>query len=94
MKSIVLLFITSSLLASCTSIPSNSSYPNSNYAYMFSALDVSPDGFEGKLIATGETFKIESTYMSSTKLCRIVVIEDLNTFLAKSFCKIKGGEWR
>jgi hypothetical protein len=61
---------------------------------MFSALDVSPDGFEGKIKATGETFKIRSTYMNSTKLCRIVAIEGFNTFSAKSFCKIKGGEWQ
>ena len=59
-----------------------------------SALDMQQDGYSGLIAETGESFTIQSTSASSTKLCRVVSINSGERYIVESFCKAKGGSWR
>jgi hypothetical protein len=91
---VILLFAVVGLLAACSSFTPSRSFTRTAYPDMFSALDSSPDGTEGTIKSTGETFRIKSTHVSQTRLCRLVEIKGSKTFFGESFCKAKGGEWR
>lgn len=91
---VILLFAVVGLLAACSSVTPSQSFTRTAYPDMFSALDSSPDGTEGTIKSTGETFRIKSTHVSQTRLCRLVEIKGSKTFFGESFCKAKGGEWR
>jgi len=90
----ILLLAVCGLLAACSSITPSRSFTRAAYPDMFSALDSSPDGTEGTIKSTGETFRIKSTHVNETRLCRLVEIKGSKTFFGESFCKAKGGEWR
>ena len=91
---VILLFAVVGLLAACSNFTPSRSFTRTAYPDMFSALDSSPDGTEGTIKSTGETFRIKSTHVSQTRLCRLVEIKGSKTFFGESFCKAKGGEWR
>lgn len=61
---------------------------------LMSALDMQQDGYSGLIAETGESFTIQSTSASSTKLCRVVSINSGERYIVESFCKAKGGAWR
>lgn len=61
---------------------------------LISALNTQQDGYQGVIAETGESFTIQSTSASSTKLCRVVSIESGDRYIVESFCKAKGGAWR
>lgn len=61
---------------------------------LINALNTQPDGFSGLIAETGESFTIQSTSASSSKLCRVVSIETGDRYVVESFCKAKGGSWR
>lgn len=61
---------------------------------LMQALDNEKDGFSGLIAETGESFTIQSTSASSTKLCRVVSIQTGDRYVVESFCKAKGGAWR
>ena len=90
----ILLLVVGGLLAACSSFTPSRSFTRTAYPDMFSALDSSPDGTEGTIKSTGETFRIKSTHVNETRLCRLVEIKGSKTFFGESFCKAKGGEWR
>jgi len=90
----ILLLVVGGLFAACSSFTPSRSFTRTAYPDMFSALDSSPDGTEGTIKSTGETFRIKSTHVSKTRLCRLVEIKGDKTFFGESFCKAKGGEWR
>jgi len=81
-------------LNACSSVSTSRLFTRAAYPDMFAALDNSPDGHNGIISATGEAYKITSTYVNSERLCRLVEIRGTNSFLGESFCKAKGGEWR
>lgn len=60
---------------------------------MMQALSTKPDGYAAIDNKTGQQFRIESTSVSSTKLCRVVSIKRNGDFVADTFCKVKGGNW-
>lgn len=61
---------------------------------LINALNTQPDGYSGLIAETGESFVIQSTSASSTKLCRVVSIQTNDRYVVESFCKAKGGNWR
>lgn len=61
---------------------------------LINALNTQKDGFSGLIAETGESFTIQSTSASSTKLCRVVSIQTGDRYVVESFCKAKGGDWR
>jgi len=93
-KRIIVFFAAAGLLAACVSTSPGRSFARAEHPDMFAALDTSPDGYEGTVRATGETFRIKSTHVNASRLCRLVEIRGNDTFVGESFCKIKGGEWR
>ena len=59
-------------------------------------LDSKPDGHTSTLGASGASYEIVSTKISSSgvKLCRVVSIRDDNAFKVETYCKMKGGNWQ
>ena len=60
---------------------------------MSMALSVKPDGYSSVDNVTGKKFKIISTAVNKNKLCRVVSIETGRSFVADTYCKVKGGKW-
>ncbi len=58
------------------------------------ALDSEPDGYRAVMPATGQRFEIVSTSASRDTLCRVVSVEQPDTFTVDSYCKTKGSMWR
>ena len=88
-----ILLIAAGLLTACVTVSSGRSFNRADYPGLFAALDASPDGYESVIESTGETFRIKSTHVNATRLCRLVEIRGENSFFGESFCKAKGGEW-
>ena len=57
------------------------------------ALDSAPDGYRA-VTSTGQRFTIVSTAASNDRLCRVVSMEQSDTFAVDSYCKSRGGTWR
>lgn len=92
MRKLVVGVVVAVLLSGCMggNIRSNVDDRNS----LIDALNTQPDGYSGVISETGESFTIQSTSASSTKLCRLVSIETGDRYVVESFCKAKGGAWR
>lgn len=63
---------------------------------IFIALDSKPDGYTNVIKSSNKVYKIVSTKISngSLKLCRIVSIKSKGKFEVKTYCKVKGGDWK
>ena len=63
---------------------------------IFSSLDSKPDGYTKVIKSSNKVYKIISTKISNSglKLCRVVSIESKGKFEVKTYCKVKGGDWK
>jgi len=63
---------------------------------IFSSLDSKPDGYISAIKSSNKVYKIVSTKISNNglKLCRVVSIESKGKFEVKTYCKVKGGDWK
>ena len=80
-----------SLVTACASIESSHE--------ILEALDTEADGYKGLYGSHSLEFTIRKSYVSDTKLCRVVVISADSLIggprtQIESFCKAKGGKWR
>ncbi|HCH23251.1 MAG TPA: hypothetical protein DE179_03035 [Oceanospirillaceae bacterium] len=92
MRKIISLFVVAVLLSACQLGGGVRSMDHRQS--LMSALDSQQDGYAGLIAETGESFTIQSTSASSTKLCRVVSIKSGERYIVESFCKAKGGTWR
>ena len=63
---------------------------------IFSSLDSKPDGYTKVIKSSNKVYKIISTKISNSglKLCRVVSIKSNGKFEVKTYCKVKGGDWK
>ncbi|RUM85130.1 MAG: hypothetical protein DSZ18_00015 [Candidatus Thioglobus sp.] len=63
---------------------------------IFSALDSKPDGYTNVIKSSNKVYKIVSTKINNSglKLCRVVSIQSRGKFEVKTYCKVKGGDWK
>lgn len=84
------------LLSGCGTTPTTQNNQTLGDRLLADVLNSKPDGYVGSIASSGETYKIDSTNLSSSgiKLCRVLSIEKDNAFRVETYCKMKGGNWQ
>lgn len=93
---IVLVGLLTLILSGCGTSPITKSTQTLGDKILADVLNSKPDGYVVTINSSGETYKINSTKLSSSgiKLCRVLSIEKNNAFRVETYCKMKGGNWQ